>query len=205
MPEKAMVGAEAPRQSGARGEILEAAIELMRQSGLTGAGINQVIAQSHAPKGSMYHHFPGGKLQLVNEALALYSGRVARAMDAALGSRTKPGEKIQALFRYIADRLERSHFERSCAAGAVALDLNPEFEDIRSVVADAMGSWREVIAGHIPVRSRARRDSLAGLVMSAIEGAYIRGRVERSSAAILEAGDWIARLVEAEVRAESKA
>ena len=44
----------------ARGQMSEAAIVLMTQSGLTGAGINQILVRSDAPKGSLYYYFPGG-------------------------------------------------------------------------------------------------------------------------------------------------
>ena len=36
-------------------------LDLLRRGGLSGAGINQVVAASRAPKGSVYHYFPWGK------------------------------------------------------------------------------------------------------------------------------------------------
>jgi TetR/AcrR family transcriptional repressor of lmrAB and yxaGH operons len=201
---KPVATADAQAPSGPKREILKAAIQLMRQSGLSGAGINQIIAHSGAPKGSMYHYFPGGKRQLISEALALYRDSVARGFDVALSSKTKPQEKVQALFGYVAEHLERSRFERGCAVGAVALGLNPESSEMRDEVAAILAFWSEVIARHLPVRSKARRESLAGLMMSAIEGAYIRGRAARSAAGLREAGDWMAQLVAAEVGTEAK-
>ncbi len=180
---------------GAKDRILESAIFLMRQSGLSGAGINQILVHSGAPKGSMYYYFPGGKLQVASEALTLYGHRVAEAFDTVLSSKKKPGDKIRALFNFVADRLEKGRFEQSCAAGAVALDLQTEVADIQPVVANVISSWRTVIARHLPMRTRALRESFAGLVISAIEGAYILGRAERSKNPFLEAGKWLALLV----------
>lgn len=194
MPSKS----DASATPGARDRILEAAIFLMRQSGLSGAGINQLITRSGAPKGSVYYHFPQGKQQITGEALALYAQRVAQAFERALSSKTKPGDKIRVLFRFVADRFEEGGFDQSCAAGAVALDLDVDVNAIRPVIAAAFASWQAVIASHLSIRSRARRESLAGLVLSTIEGAYIRGRAERSTNAFLEAGDWLARLAESE-------
>ncbi len=190
--------ADAAPTPGAKDRILEAAIFLMRRSGLTGAGINQLIARSGAPKGSVYYYFPEGKQQITGEALALYAQRVTLAFEHALSSQTKPGDKIRALFGFVADRFEEGAFEQSCAAGAVTLDLDAEVTAIRPVIAAAFASWRAVIANHLPIRSRKRRESLAGLVLSAIEGAYIRGRAERSKSAFLEAGEWLAQLAQRE-------
>jgi AcrR family transcriptional regulator len=181
-----------------RDDILESAILLMRQSGLSGAGINQVLAHSGAPKGSMYHYFPGGKLQLVGEALERYGLRVAEALDAALSSRSRPADKVRALFRSAADRLEQGQFQHSCAAGASALDLNAEVADLSPLIAAIFADWRETVAKHFDTFSRSRRKAFAGLILSALEGGYVRGRAERSTAALLEAGEWLAQAAERE-------
>jgi TetR/AcrR family transcriptional regulator, lmrAB and yxaGH operons repressor len=178
--------------------LLEAAIFLMRQSGLSGAGINQLVARSGAPKGSVYYHFPGGKQQITSEALTLYGERVAVTFDRVLASKRKAGDKICALFRFVADRFEEGAFEQSCAAGAVTLDLDAEVVALRPTIAAVFESWQRVVANHLPIRSRTRRESLAGLVLSTIEGAYIRGRAERSKKPFLEAGEWLAQLAQSE-------
>jgi len=179
---------------GAKDQILESAIFLMRQSGLSGAGINQILAHSKAPKGSMYYYFPRGKLQLTAEALKLHGDRVAVAFEQTLASEEHPAEKVRSLFRLIASRLEQGNFEQSCAAGAVALDIQDDVVELRAVVANVMASWQAIVARYLPMGSRARTRSFAGLVISAIEGGYIRGRAERSREPLLEAGEWLAQL-----------
>ena len=168
----------------------------MKQSGLSGAGINQILAQSGAPKGSLYYYFPGGKQQIVIEALTLYADRVAGTFERALSSTTKPADKIRALFRFVADQFEDEAFGKSCAAGAVTLDLNADVATIQPVIEIIFKSWREVIARHLPITNTARRESLAGLILSTIEGAYVRGRAERSTQPFLEAEVWFLGIVQ---------
>jgi TetR/AcrR family transcriptional repressor of lmrAB and yxaGH operons len=187
-----------PPKADAKERILEAAIFLMKQSGLTGAGINQVLARSNAPKGSIYYYFPQGKQQVAAEALTLYAQRVAAAFERVLASKRKPADKVRALFHFVADRLKEGRFEQSCAVGAVTLDLDSNVATLQPVIAATFASWRAIVASHLPIRSRARRESIAGLVISTIEGAYIRGRAERSKGAFMEAGKWLAQLVEKE-------
>ena len=187
---------EATLTSRTRDQILEAAITLMKQSGLSGAGINQILAQSGAPKGSLYYYFPGGKQQIVIEALTLYADRVAGAFERALSSKTKPADKIRALFRFVADRFEDEAFGKSCAAGAVTLDLNADVATIQPVIEIIFKSWRAVIARHLPITNTARRESLAGLILSTIEGAYVRGRAERSTKPFHEAEVWLLGIVQ---------
>jgi len=183
-----------------RHRLLEAAITLMRRSGLSGAGINEIVRESGAPKGSVYHHFPGGKEQIVGEGLAQYSLRVVAFIEASLSRKRRPGDKIKALFDAYAARIEEGAFRHSCPVGTVCLDLDADVESLRPVVADAFAQYVQAIAAHLPFEDRRRSASFAGLVLSAIEGAYIRGRADRSSKPFREAGAWLAELAERESR-----
>jgi AcrR family transcriptional regulator len=176
-----------------RQRMIEATIDLMRGSGLGGAGINEIVRASGAPKGSVYHFFPGGKQQLAAEALESYSPRVMAFIDAALAKGDSAASRVGALFNAFARRVEEGSFRKSCALGAVCLDLDEDLEALRVVTATAFGEWVGLIASHFPGDARASR-SFAGLLLTAIEGAYIRARAERSSRAFREAGTWLGEL-----------
>mgnify|MGYP001315001259 CR=1 FL=1 len=186
--------ASLPAPPGTREKLVDAAVTLMRRSGLSGAGINEIVRESGAPKGSVYHFFPGGKREIVEAGLAVHAGRVAAFIDATLSDRRSPREKVKALFEAFARRLEEGEFRHSCAAGTVCLDLDEEFEALLPAVAGALQAYQRAIAAHFPFRSRRRAESFAGLLLTAIEGAYIRGRAERSGRAFREAGEWLAGL-----------
>jgi TetR/AcrR family transcriptional repressor of lmrAB and yxaGH operons len=180
-----------------RDRMIEAAIVLMRRSGYSGVGINEVLAESAAPKGSMYHYFPGGKRQVAAEALATYATRVVAFIDESLARGTTPADKMRKLFAAFARRLEGFGYRQSCAAGCVSLDLDADLDEVRAQVAAAFSAYVDVIATHLGIADRRRARSFAGFVLTAIEGAYVRGRAEHSSAAFREAGQWLAELAEA--------
>ena len=71
--------------------MLEAAIDRLRGFRLSGAGISDVVRESGAPSASVYHFFPGAKLQIAAEALSIYVKRVAMFIEAALSGRPDPG------------------------------------------------------------------------------------------------------------------
>lgn len=181
---------------GTRDKLIEAAITLMRRSGLSGAGINEVVRASGAPKGSVYHFFPDGKQQLVEAGLAQYSARVVAFIDLNLSRKRKPGDKVRALFNAFAERIEQGEFLHSCPVGTVCLDLDADLEGLRVVVAGAFDQYVSAIEAHFPFDDRRRAKSFAGLLLTAIEGAYIRGRAERSSKPFREAGEWLAGLAD---------
>lgn len=181
---------------GPRERMIEAAITLMRRSGYSGVGINEVLAESGAPKGSLYHYFPDGKRQIATEALTVYAGRVVAFIDESLARGRTPQGKVRALFEAFAGRLEQFDYRHSCAAGCVSLDLGPELEGVRGAVEVAFDRYIEVIARHFPHLGPKRARSFGGFVLTAIEGAYIRGRAELSAAAFREAANWIAPIAE---------
>jgi len=187
------------KDPGARDKIIDAAISLMRRSGLSGAGINEIVLESGAPKGSIYYFFPQGKRQIVSEALAIYARRGMTAWGQALSTAEEPGKKIHALFKGIAARTEQSQYRASCAAGAVSLDLDGDLEVVRVAIADAFSQWIELISLHFPIRNTVRRKSFAGLVLTVIEGAFIRARAERSAKSFDDAAGWLAEIAEREV------
>ena len=184
-----------------RQRMLEAAIELMRGYGLAGAGINDLVRESGAPKGSVYHFFPDGKTQIASEALALYAGRVEQFIESALAGRREPQTKVRALFDAFAQRAAEGQFRRSCPVGTVSLDLGDDLEPVRTQLAAAVARWTATIAAHFDLGSPQATRSFAGFVLSAIEGAYVRARAEHSSAAFKEAGVWLARLVSVPAKA----
>jgi len=185
----------------ARGRLIDAAIGLMRQGGLAAAGMNEIVAASGAPKGSLYHYFPDGKRQVAVEALRHYRARVHDALEASLASAKRPRDKVRALFRALERRLADADYRQSCAVGTVTLDLDAELEAVRLVAHEAFDDWRETIARHFDIPDRRRREAFAGFVLTAIEGGYLRGRAERSPVAFREAADWLGELAEHEVRA----
>ena len=84
------------------------------------------------------------------------------------------------------------------------MDLQADANQIQPVIDRVFASWRAVVARQVPLRSRARARAFAGLVLTTIEGAYVRGRAERSTAAFLEAGELLALLAERESSAASR-
>ncbi len=188
-----------PAARAARARILDAAIDGMRRRGLAGAALNEIVAAANAPKGSLYHYFPEGKDAIVCEAMGVYGERVREYIEQSLaGARSAP-HAVRALLRAVAERLRQSGFEQSCAVGAVSLDVGVGDVRIVACAAGEFRSWIDVIESHLPIPDASRRRQVAGFVLTAIQGAYVRGRAERSIAPLLEAGDCLAALVAAMV------
>ena len=190
-----------PKGAAAKARLLDATIVLMRRGGLAGTGVNEIAATSGAPKGSVYHFFPDGKRQIAVEALERYAARVHASLDEALSKADTPRAKLRALFALLERRLVDADFGASCAVGAVTLDLDEALADVRPAAEAAFAGWRALFAAHFPIADRRRRDAFAGLLLTAIQGGYVRGRAERSVEPFREAARWLAEIAEREVDA----
>src|SRR5688500_4922389 len=64
-------GRVSPRKSDSRERMVLSAATLLREYGASATSVDRVLAHSGAPRGSVYHHFPGGRAQLIDEAVTL--------------------------------------------------------------------------------------------------------------------------------------
>src|SRR5207248_11439153 len=98
-----------PRSRDSRQRMLDATQALLRERGLAGAGILQVVARSGAPIGSVYHFFPRGKTQLVAEALQIHGEKARALFQRVLEDEREPlPERLRRLFRTAASGFDRA-------------------------------------------------------------------------------------------------
>jgi len=171
------------RTTDARERAVQTAAQLFRRQGYNATGLTQILEESGAPKGSFYFHFPEGKTQLAVEAVRASSAEVESLMrhlaDKHAGD---PVAFVRAVARALGTWLERSGYAEGCPVATVALEMAPVSPVLREVCASSYAAWRAIVedvlrgAGH----PRARASRLATLVLSAVEGALVLGRAERS-------------------------
>ena len=165
--------------SGVRGRMVASAAELLARRGLEGTSFSEVLEHSGAPRGSVYHHFPDGKSQLVLEAVDLAG---SNAIDWLEKKRGAPADEIVAWFVHIwRELLRRSSFEVGCAVLAVTVATDsPAVLDRAAAV---FRSWRRELADLLEVGGLGPQDaaSFATVLIASTEGAVVISRAEQSS------------------------
>jgi AcrR family transcriptional regulator len=174
--------------SESRTRIVRAALELLSQSGLAGVGINQVVAASAAPRGSIYHFFPGGKLELAAVALDEAEQGVGQWFRGVFDQREPIAKKVESLFAGAAANVESSGFNKSCPVGAVTLDIDSDSEKMRAVCHRIFVTWRDIIAAGLDEVPEAERRGAAELILATLEGALILSRAQASKDPLLRTG-----------------
>jgi AcrR family transcriptional regulator len=165
----------------ARDRMLFGAIEVIRERGLHAASFSELIERSGAPRGSIYHHFPGGKEQLAIEAVELAGRQVARHLSQA-AARSGARGMIQALFRGSDRLLQRSQYRHGCPIGAVAVEAEPDSAVARAA-RTVFDEWslllEEALRADGHSTNAARR--LALLAVTSLEGAILVSRTRGDS------------------------
>lgn len=188
---------------GPRDRMVFSAAQLLRRGGVAAAGMRETAAQARAPRGSLQHYFPGGKAQVVNEAVA-WAGRYAASQVprflAALDERS-PGTLFAAMAQQWADELAAAGALAGCPVAAATIDCAQDIESTRSAAAEAFTCWRASIAEALTVMGvpPARAVALATLMVSTLEGAILIARAERSPYALATAVRELAPILDAAV------
>ncbi len=105
--------AQPPARS-SRDAFVEATVGLLQRKGYAASGLNEIVARSGAPKGSLYFHFPGGKEELALAAMERAGARLQRAIAAILDSREDLAGGLAALVDSLAAGLESSGYHDGC-------------------------------------------------------------------------------------------
>jgi AcrR family transcriptional regulator len=174
-----------------RERILYATAELFRRQGYTGTGLKQVVAEAQAPFGSLYHHFPGGKQQLADEVIRAGGAFFQALVTAVYDDQPTPETSVRAVFEGAAETLASTDFQDACPIATIALEVASTDDHLRRATAEVFEQWTVALAERLGDRPRA----LA--VISALEGAFVLCRAQRTTEPMLAAGEMAAAHVAA--------
>ena len=178
--------------------MVEAAMAMLAQRGLQATSFSELLAATGAPRGSLYHHFPGGKDQLVAKAVERAGAVLLNALEAAAGSPADAiVERFLAIWRHV---LTQSDCGSGCAVLAVTVGTNAA-EQLAQTTA-VFRAWRQRLAqllrqgGLTDTQSR----QFAVFLIAAVEGAVVLSRADQSP----EPFEEVARRLLQDVRAMVK-
>lgn len=124
-----------------RDRFLLAAAELLQERGYYGTGLNEILARSGAPRGSLYHHFPGGKDELTIAALRTAGERLSASLAAGLESAADLAAGLRAFFDYFRNELRASEFRKGCPIAAVAQEVGGDHPEILAACGAIYADW----------------------------------------------------------------
>jgi TetR/AcrR family transcriptional repressor of lmrAB and yxaGH operons len=166
-----------------RGAIVRAAAKLFRRNGYAATGINEIAEVSGAPKGSLYHYFPGGKDQIGEAAVRFAGAGVVATLEKLEQEHGSGSAMIRAYCKLLAGWMAKSGFRDGCPIATTLLESAPQSAGMATAGREAFAGWCAVIARTL-IRDgfgKAEAERLSTLAVSSIEGALILARVQGSA------------------------
>lgn len=182
-----------------RQPIINTAVTLFRRQGYSRTGLNEIVEVSGAPKGSLYHYFPLGKSSIAVAAVKEAGSRVAATLTNLAEECHSTGELLRRHAELLAGWMRASGFRDGCPITTVLLELAPGDRDVTEAGRAAYRTRVSILADKLAADGfqRARADALAILCTSALQGALIQARVERSGRPLEITASELAKLLEA--------
>lgn len=180
-----------------REKLLTTASKLFQINGYSATGLNKIIAESCTPKGSLYHYFPKGKLQLAIEAVNFAGTSINEKVGNRLAEHKEPVKAFQAVVNDIIDHFSEGSDFMDVSLSMISLEASSEAESLRSAC-EAVLNAREALYVNTLVSSGfqvADAKRVGALVQILIEGAIVATRTRNDPSALIEVSRFIPELL----------
>lgn len=180
-----------------RAKLTAATAALLQRQGYHGTGLAEIVAESGAPRGSLYFYFPGGKEELACAALQASGDEWRARLERVIDGQPDLGGAVTAVCDELARELEASDFAHGCPLATVALEASGSSDPVRATVAGHYQGWIDAIAARLTAAGLAGEPArrIASFALAAIEGGLLLAKVQRSAAPLREVGETLRALV----------
>jgi TetR/AcrR family transcriptional regulator, lmrAB and yxaGH operons repressor len=179
-----------------REHMIETTAGLVHRRGFHGTSLNEILAESGAPRGSLYYHFPGGKEQLVLEATRQGVETITQFLWEVFTEASDAAEAVRAFIAAAAHELRDSGYVFGCPVAPIVLD-SPESSLLAETCREGLEEWQGVLIeelGSAGIES-GRARSLATMIVCGLEGGLILARTRRDIAPLDAIGEELATMV----------
>jgi TetR/AcrR family transcriptional repressor of lmrAB and yxaGH operons len=182
------------KQRPTRERILRAGVSLFQSQGYHATGVSEILTRAKAPKGSFYHHFPGGKQALAVAAVEWLQAEVVAFLDQIASDGGGAGEMLLGLARYSAEGLRAPARMRGSLLAVLAQETIPDLAAIHVALQGYAAALRErLIAAQVRDgidEPEARAFADQGLAL--LQGASIMARIDGDPARLVaQLADWL--------------
>lgn len=168
-------------------KIVIAAANLFQVKGYNGTGLNEILKESNAPKGSLYYYFKGGKEELAVEAIKLTSKNIQRRLKKTFDKYSNPVDALAGVINNIIDDLKRDNKPKDISLSLIALETHLSSEVLRKACDEAFRELTKVyceklIEGGIP---ESEAENIGEFVQVTMEGAISVAVTQKIPTALL--------------------
>jgi TetR/AcrR family transcriptional repressor of lmrAB and yxaGH operons len=167
--------------------IVRTAMRLFRRQGYASTGLQQILAESGAPKGSLYHYFPGGKEELGKAAVMLAGQLMGEMLSDLVTKHETPAAFVQAYCSVMARWMEESEFRSGCPIATTMLETAPHSPPLTEAGVEILDHWISIIVPVFVRSGLSMHDAKlkSQLLIASMEGALLLARTYQHSSPIM--------------------
>ncbi|MGE0217056.1 TetR/AcrR family transcriptional regulator [Mycolicibacterium sp.] len=169
-------------RSDSKDRMISAARRLFREHGYIGTAMSDVIAESQAPRGSLYFHFPGGKEELATEVVLRYSADVITHINRTAGRTDTAQDFVTEFLAYFREDIVASDYREGCAVAPIVVESTPASKALTDVISRGFRDVIATLTARLVEKAVPDPDAeaIAINILTSMEGALILCRVLRS-------------------------
>jgi TetR/AcrR family transcriptional regulator, lmrAB and yxaGH operons repressor len=163
-------------------KTIVAAAKLLRRQGFHGTALHDILAAGGSPRGSLYFHFPNGKEEIGEAALALAAETVRRGIAYAAETSESAEIFLLRVLRGMARDLEQSGYQEGCPIATTALETAAQSETLGAATRAAFQKWERELQRGLERFDIKPDDAgpLATMALGQFEGALLLARTYRN-------------------------
>jgi TetR/AcrR family transcriptional regulator, transcriptional repressor for nem operon len=175
-----MENARTERKDRSRERILASAGSLIREKGISGASVSDVMDGAGMTVGGFYAHFPS-KMSLMEEAFRETIRKSRALLEAAAGDLQGTG-RVRAMARSYLSRSHRDHPESGCPLPANLGEIARTDPAVRRVLAEELNDMTGELASQLEAAGHDDPDEEALAILACMVGGLTLSRALRDTA-----------------------
>lgn len=163
--------------------IIGIATTLFQQKGYKGTGLNEILKVCNITKGSLYHHFPNGKEELLIACLQSMEEAITTDIEDIFKRNQSTQEAIQAMIEKLATDFDREGTLTGYTFSSMVSEMASLSEPVRNACSNLYTRIQEIYSNKLVADgfSTEAAHSIALMMTASIEGGMMLCLTQKSS------------------------
>lgn len=166
-----------------KSSIIKIATALFQSKGYLGVGLNEILKACDISKGSLYHHFPNGKEELLVVCIDLMTEEIATQMEDICNHSPSTQTATQTMIEKMVTQFDREGIITGYTFSSIVSEMGSLSEPVRNACDHSFKKIHEIHSNKLMADgfSKETANSIALMITASIEGGIILSLTQKSS------------------------
>ncbi|MFE4351921.1 TetR/AcrR family transcriptional regulator [Peribacillus butanolivorans] len=166
-----------------KSRIIDIATSLFQQKGYLGVGLNEILKACNISKGSLYHHFPNGKEELLIACLHSLNEAITTHMEEIFQNYPSTQAATQAMIEELVVQYDRDGMITGYTFSSIVSEMGSLSEPVRNACDQSFTNIQEIYSNKLVADgfSKETTDSISLMMTASIEGGIMLCLTKKTS------------------------